>query len=168
MAIKIVASSSEPDEGILPQEDAKHKENSFSFLFKHIRMDKLPYLCHTSSYQKNINAILFLTWFQFKWYIQDHVPIKWPPCVAKTKMDLLKKKALCFIASHMVSSLTYRKVFRLSRRPRIEDCFSRTYQNSVNTGYRTRLGLFTLFTWIFHAFQRCLWVKGFGVGYRVT
>jgi len=47
MAIKIIASSSVPDEIILPQENAKDKENPFFFLFKRIRMDKLPYLHHT-------------------------------------------------------------------------------------------------------------------------
>jgi len=34
MAIKIITLSSKPDETILPQEDAKGKENLFFFLFK--------------------------------------------------------------------------------------------------------------------------------------
>jgi len=49
MAIKIVASLSKPDETILPQEDAKGKENLFFFLFKYIWVDKLAYLRHPSS-----------------------------------------------------------------------------------------------------------------------
>jgi len=53
MAIKIVASLSKPDEIILPQESAKNKKQPFFFLFKRMRMDKWPYLGHTSYSKKS-------------------------------------------------------------------------------------------------------------------
>jgi len=53
-----------------------------------------------------LHAILFLTWFQFKWYIKDHMPIKWPPGVAEMKKEIAEKKAFRFITSYTVNSLT--------------------------------------------------------------
>jgi len=42
---------------------------------------------------------------------------KWPLRIAKLKMDFQEKKALSFIASYMVSSLTYKKSLGYLKEP---------------------------------------------------
>jgi len=58
------------------------------------------------------------------------------------KTESAEKKALCFIASYKVSSLTYNKTFYMLLKS-MKRRFFFTYQNRVNTGHRTRLGLKT-------------------------
>jgi len=56
---------------------------------------------------------------------------KWMPGASTMKIKSAEKKALCFIASYIVSSLTYVIIFIKSMKRK----FFFTYQNSVNTGH---------------------------------
>jgi len=88
---------------------------------------------------------------------------KWTPGALTTKIESAEKKVLSFIASYIVSYLTYNKTFYIFIK-----CMKRRfffmYQNSVNTGHKTRLGLKNKLTGIFQNnihFLRCaLQVKG--------
>jgi len=65
---------------------------------------------------------------------------KWMPGTLTMNTESAEKKAFGFIASYIVSFLKYNKTFYIFIKC-MKKRFFFTYQNSVNTGHKTRLGL---------------------------
>ena len=136
MAIKIVTSSSKPDWTILRQ---KHSQQNriLSFSFSNAFQYKIGHIC--SSYLKYVMPF----YSSCDSDSNDIQKIMWQKIDARcfdNKDRICWKEGAVFIASYIVSYLAYNKTFYIFLK-----CMKRrfffTYQNSVNTGYSTRLGL---------------------------
>ena len=90
--VKMVPISNASDEISLHETTSKEEDHHFLFTIGQ-SANKQLYLLNHLLHSDFLNTILTIMWFQFKWYRNYHMIIKWPIC--EEKMLIHKYAFIC-------------------------------------------------------------------------